>query len=402
MDIGDVPPVRHREVCTAADLGEEPDVTVYDRVAAQASDSVTKVAWFGVTATVHAADAALHDYVASQHHLVETHVPADGVLFDAQIYACTNSPLLEEVYSAIHAGASYYREAFQGEWYRCGDLPGAVFAMVADRPNMSKHALLTRDFQSWAIVCQKADELGLAVTRAIRELVREDLLRRGAIMLHAAAARTADGRGLLLVGASGSGKTSAAVRIGQSGGLAVGTDRTALVPVGGEWLAVGMPMSIRLGQGSASALGVLHALGARSPIRAHNPFGTATRPEPTLGKEQKLSLSNAEVFELLGCGFAPATAIDTVLVFTNGAHETPKSTELASVETAAALREHTFMPDPDYRSRWLSADPTPETADGLPAELAAVAGRHHGLLVAWDPVLHCGDDTAEVLVPPRP
>lgn len=345
------------------------------------------IRWHTAHIRVHTDLPAVRAYVANQHHLVAD--TAGGPVHD--LTATVDPATLDSVRALIDPDAEI-REAFTGERYALVRREDG-YALVSASPAMYDHALLTRDFRSWLVVGAAEDSLGLVLTRTIREIVREDLLRRGAIMCHAGAARSADGHGALLIGTSGAGKTSAAIRIGMApGGRAVGTDRTFLLRDGDRWLAVGLPMSTRLGAGAATAMGVPDRL---VPIRAGIPQ-LAGQPRP-----DKVSLSNAEAHDLLGCGFVAATPVETIILLEPVPGTQPSTQDLDQAEATTRLAEHVLCPDPAYHSHWLAelADPQGPGETGEPKELAAlIAAGLPVRQVTWDPALHCDEHTGDLLL----
>lgn len=363
-------------------------MSLYERAVERAhGDSVTRIDWFTTAVRVHTPFPAVHDYVAGQHHITVPAFPTPPSREPVDLYALADSGLLSALRSLPRAHGAGRRESFRGWWYECHETPDGALALLAGEGHEINHALLTRDFREWAVVAARPEQLGLVVTRTVRELVREDLLGQGALMLHAAAAVLPDGTGVLLAGASGAGKTSAAVRVAQAGGRCVGTDRTFLLRRGGRWLAVGLPMSTRLARGSADALGVAEGLGGRTPIRA----------EGHRLAQVKLSLSNAEVHELVGGGFTPAAAVGRLIVLDAAGSAEPRVVALPASEAKKALGEHLLVPDPAYRSRWLAPDPAPERTLGTEDELFAATSQVPALGVAWDPASHCDEHTARLL-----
>ncbi|MDF3290306.1 hypothetical protein [Streptomyces silvisoli] len=368
----------------------------YERAAAQAVGTGThdpvEVRWGTVVVRVHTSSAWVRHYVADQHHLVEPRSLGGVAPHTVDLFAVADAALLADVKAHLADRAAAVREAFAGESYRFAQLAASETALLADRPTMYDHALLTRDFLSWVVLAARSQDLGLLVTRTIREIVREDLLARGAVMFHAGAAELSDKHGLFLAGPSGAGKTSAALRAALGGGLVVGTDRTLLLAHGGQWFAVGLPMSTRLGPGSASALGIASAMDGHIPIRS-----TLSQPGTPQSGPDKLSLSNAEVYAALGCGFTPTTPIESLLVLQPSPDVSPRVTDVDPAEAVGHLAEHLLSPDPAYRSRWLAAQPDAATTADPRALAAAIVAQLPVAQVVWDPVLHCDDGAATLL-----
>ncbi|MGW2108901.1 hypothetical protein [Streptomyces sp. NPDC001948] len=383
-------------------------MNLYERAVQQALEGSghhpVPVRWFTSALQVHTNSRRTRAYVASQHHVVAHPSFAPAVLPVTDLYAVADPALLGIIRSAAVGRPVSRRESFRGVWYACWKTGGDGAVMLVDDGHAYQHALLTRDFRSWAVVGDRREDLGPVVSRTVRELVREDLLRRGAVTFHGAAAELAGGGGgVLLAGASGAGKTSAAIRVGRGGGRAVGTDRSFLLEWGGTRILVGLPESTRLSVGSAEAMGIARALRERSPIRGLNPFaqgGTDRSGEgPRTAKEPKVSLSNAEVHELLGCGFVAATPADSLVVLESMPHASPRLDDLDPAEAVAALRPHLLAPDPDYRSRWLTAEPGSEAPEAATARLSALVDGRPVRRLVWDPALHCDDTVAQLLSP---
>jgi hypothetical protein len=142
-------------------------------------------------------------------------------------------------------------------------------------------------------------------------------------------------------------------------------------------------------------MGVPGMLSGRTPIRAGIPqLAGAPRPD-------KVSLSNAEANDLLGCGFVAATPIETIILLEPVPGAEPAARELDAAEATTQLAEHVLCPDPAYHSHWLApvADPGAAGETGEPKELAArIAAELPVRRVTWDPVLHCDEHTGGLLL----
>lgn len=355
------------------------------------------VDWFSPRVRVHTDDATTRDYVASQHHTLQSRSAAGHV----DLYAVADPGLLDHVRDTVTGPVRGRREAFRGEWYALRRSPAGEEVLLTEDGHNSPHALVTTDFRSFALIGRSPAAVRLVITRTVRELVREDLLARGAMMFHGAAARHADGHGVLLVGAASTGKTSSAIRIAQGGGRVVGTDRVLVLRHGGRWTVVGLPMSTRLGAGAVRALGLVDVLRERAPIRAINPFRRAAVEAPTETTSRygldKVWLSNAEIHELLGVGFASATTVDSIVVLAGAVDGEPRVEPLTPDEAAAELAAHLMAPDPDFRSRWLAADPTPESPRDVRRPLENLVRDRAASRVVWDPARHCDERTPALL-----
>ncbi|ATL86859.1 hypothetical protein DNK48_09650 [Streptomyces malaysiensis subsp. malaysiensis] len=363
------------------------------------SRSPLAVDWYRTRLRVWAGDPGAHRHIASQHQLVEPTCPVPGPHPVADLHAVCDPDLIAGERLGPRTGR---RQAFTGEWYAEHSGSDGETVLVSEDTDKHPHTLVTPDFRSWAVVARETGSLGLLVSRTIRELVREAVVADGALMFHGAAAQRPDGRGVFLAGASSSGKTSSALWLGRWGGRLVGTDRTFLAPTGTGWLAVGLPVSTRLGAGSVEALGILGAVRDRVPVRAINPFRTGAgavpvhRPEPGTPMN-KVWLSNGEVREILGSPFTAATRVDTLVVLERATCAEPRVERLEAMDAAAALRPHLLAPDPDYRSRWLARDASPESAERALSCLSELLRDHTVVRLRWDPSLHCDARLPELL-----
>ncbi|MEU2954023.1 hypothetical protein ACIOUE_23675 [Streptomyces xanthochromogenes] len=349
------------------------------------------VEWYRTRLRVRTSAPGVHRHLASQHHTVTPDVAVPEPLPPADLWVLADPDPFAERRLGAPTGR---RQAFTGEWYAEHRGADGETVLVSEDTATHPHALITPDFRSWALVAPRPESLGLLATRTVRELVREAGVSDGALMFHGSAAQRPNGRGVFLVGDAGAGKTSSAVWLGRGGGRVVGTDRTFLAPTAAGWRAVGLPVSTRLGAGSVKALGILDELRGHAPVRAINPFragagGTpAPRPGPGLPVD-KVWLSNSEVNDLLGVPFTAATHAHTLVVLESATGGEPSFARLDAADAAAALRPHLLTPDPDYRSRWLAADPTPERAEPARAGLAALVRERPVFRLRWDPAAHC-------------
>ncbi|MER5431782.1 hypothetical protein [Streptomyces sp. NPDC002588] len=381
-------------------------MTLFERVTARtAGRHAVHLEWFRTRLRLFSDLPDATDYLVAQHHVVGPPVPAGDPppprAPAPALHLTADARLLDVVRGTASGQRITGRESFTGWWYDCWRAGDGVFVLSSGRGHESEHALLTTDFRSWALVGAHPGPLPGTAARTIRELVREDLLAEGALMMHASAAVLPDGRGLVMVGGSGAGKTSAAVRVARARGRCVATDRLLLLPDGADWIAVGLPMSTRLGVGALRALGVTDDLLRRPLIRhrAGAPSPASSAGARSADPRAKLSLSNEEVFDVIGGGFVSATRVDRVVVLRACATAMPRLSTLTPAEAVPALREEALLPDPAYRSRWLAHDPRPEPATWTLGHLSALAADVPVAELRWDPHLHCDEQTHNRLAP---
>ncbi|GAB2962942.1 hypothetical protein [Streptomyces heilongjiangensis] len=347
----------------------------------------TRTTWRDLELRVRAEAPEVLGYVSSQHRLAREEPDRAATRID--IEAVSSPSRLAELAARP---ATERRESYAGWWYGCHRNEDGAFVLVSQEGHEFSHALITTDFLTWEIVTAHEHELGLVVTRTMRELVREHFVDRGALMLHGAAAVLPDGTGVVLAGPSGAGKTSASVQLARAGGHCVATDRCLLLPDGPEWAVVGLPLSTRLTREAAAGLGI--APGETDRLIRHGE-AAVRRPDP----KGKISLSNEEMRRLAGVEFLASARIDMLVLLDNTGAPRPLSGPLAEDEAVAALAEHILVPDTAYRGRWLSADASPEPAgdvkDRLRELAAAVPARH----ATWTPATYKSDVLAAWLAP---
>jgi len=360
-----------------------------------------ELAWFGIRVRIHADDATVTDYVAKQFATAEDSEcrPPEATVRNRNVHVRRHAGLLDDLVELGHRHGTVGRRSFKTEVYQ--QVHGLNDRTVLLKDLLAPdHAFVGSGDGAWLVVC-RGEPSGLVVTRLVRELVRDDLLDRGALMFHGAGALTSDGVGVLLAGHSGTGKTSAALRLAGGGGRVLGTDRTLLVPSADRWWIVGLPTSTRLGVGAVSAFGILDRLRQIAPLRAINPFNPDIPEQSYAGmREPKVSLGNGEVEELLGTRFAPAAPATRLVVLEPGAPETFRRRRLSASAARRALVEHLMDPDPDYPDLWLH----PRQPAECPGAFERTTERMRLLVsdvavdrVAWTPRIHCDERVAELI-----
>lgn len=162
------------------------------------------------------------------------------------------------------------------------------------------------------IVLVAAERARVAATigiRVVRQLVMRGGEVRGGRCVHAAAVDI-DGRGLLIAGHPGSGKTTALTHlIEDHGARPVSNDRTALIPTGtGRWHAIGVPLAARF---TPEGIG-----GSPTLTAALNHF------EPSRGRhlvDGKIELTPWELATLFNRSTAPVTEVAQLVILTRSA-----------------------------------------------------------------------------------
>jgi len=375
------------------------------------------LSWFDLRLEVVTDLDSVRAEIAAQHEVLDT---AHGSCPDRRVRLVIDPHLVERVRAGGAGRRSALVESFAGWWYETWPGEGAGRVLASGEGQEWDHVLLTEDFRSWTVIGAAVEGAAVAVGRLLRELIREDLVRRGALMFHAGAAVLPDGRAVMLPGDAGAGKTSSAVRVAEAGGHVVATDRLLLLPPGstgstgspgsagspggtgssGGWWMVGLPSTTRLGAGAVAALGLAPRLvGEAASGRSRPDWLTSLARSGELSDASlsagKLSFSNKEVRTLVGGGFMSAAPLDQIVVLRAQDIAQPETARLA--EPLGAIEDHLLVPDPAYRTHWLAARPFREDPVTARQALGRLVADVPVRQLSWSPARHCDGSTASLL-----
>lgn len=361
------------------------------------------LSWFDLRLEVDTDLDNVRAEIAAQHEVIEAALPPSS---GYRLRLIIDPDLVARVRSDGAGRPSTAVESFAGWWYETWPREGGGRVLAAGEGHEWNHVLITEDFRSWTVAGATVSGAAVAVGRLLRELIREDLVRRGALMFHAGAAVLPDGRAVMLPGDAGAGKTSSVVRVAEAGGCAVATDRLLLLPPGGStgtsagWWMVGLPSTTRLGAGAVAALGLAPRLAGEARPGRSRPDWLASLAEhgrlPDRSRSaDKLSLGNMEVRALVGGGFVSAAPLDGIVVLrANGA---PQPTLTHPAEPLAAVETHLLVPDPAYRTHWLSVRPFREDPATARSALRRLVADVPVRELCWSPTRDCDRFTAPLL-----
>lgn len=351
--------------------------------------------WFGANVRVQACPDVV-TYLSSQFAVDPDHLGRPRAMSPREIgvRVVSNATILDGLVPP-QAGTVRPRLSFKTETYT--EVLRSDMFVLLDQGEPPDHAFVGLEDGRWLAVF-RGEPSGLVVTRLVRELVREDLLQRDALMFHGAGALTRTGLGVFLVGNSGAGKTSSSLRLAAGGGHVLGTDRALVVPVDDGWWVAGLPTSTRLGLGAVRAFGLLDQLSAAAPIRAINPFNPDLPHQSYLGmKEKKVSLANGEVAALLGSLFTAAAPLHRVLVLQAGPRDIFRREIIEPCAARHLLTEHLMEPDADYPDRWVRREPAPPRPQRLAELIDRLVAQVEVERVVWSPPVHCDEETTQRL-----
>lgn len=200
--------------------------------------------------------------------------------------------------------------------------------------------------------------------RLVREYAVDELCRRGALRLHAAAARVG-GAGVLIVGAAGSGKSSTVAQLVAAGAGFVANDRALVVPGPRGPDIIGVPLAVRW---SAPQLRWFRS-GERYLEHYHR--RSAYRASDEVAGFRKYELTPAEVAGLSGRPLVPTAPLRAVVVADRT--EATEPATLSRVDRALVhdeLMAHHLSEDPAF-PRFFRQGPLPPPPSPAPlVELA--------------------------------
>jgi hypothetical protein len=233
----------------------------------------------------------------------------------------------------------------------------------------------------WHVVLGGQAPVIMPDKRLAAEIMRGQLACRGGVELHAAAVSLPGGRGIALVGGSGSGKTTAALVLGAHGRLCSG-DRVTLLSMDSGVRLAAYPDALRLGLGTARALGVDEILCSRPLLRPQDfrtPAGGIDDECWRPGSRRKISLTRRETEELLGIPVGSAGPLTDLIVLHRAADAGPaRLTSVPPSEARAAVAAQGMWLRAEYQP-WLQAG----NRDGTPPADGALLNRILGSLRVW-------------------
>ncbi|MFI5520046.1 hypothetical protein [Streptomyces platensis] len=277
----------------------------------------------------------------------------------------------------------YYRRAPDGTWLSCGDRPADTTG-----PALPRHAVGIRAGQ-WTILHDDGSGTGERARTGdivLRALVAAALGALGALTVHASAATGRDGRAVVFLGDSGTGKSTLALGLARAGGHFVSGDRTLLVPGPGGWWAVGAGLLPRFRWGTLEGLGLATRVRDAALLR-HGDGRCRVADLPLV--PAKVVFTPAESERVLGFRTADCAPLGRLVVLSPTAGRTPEARAVAPGATAAAVRTHSLPSDAGFLG-W-PATGRPPGVRGI-TDLAEEVARS---ALAWDPVGHRAEEALD-------
>lgn len=304
-----------------------------------------------------------------------------------QITTRRDPPAVRQVQEVAAAGgqqavAAYGQPGYFAQPPLTGPLAGAYAQVLLRRSDAGAggYFLGRGHAGDWHVVLGDQAPVIMPDKRLAAEIMRGQLARRGGMELHAAAVSLPGGRGIALVGGSGSGKTTAALVLGAHGRLCSG-DRVTLLSVDSGVRLAAYPDALRLGLGTARALGVDEILRTGPLLRPQDfrtPAGGIDDECWRPGSRRKISLTRREAEELLGIPVGSAGPLTDLVVLHRAADSGPaRLTLVPPAEAHAAVAAQDMRLRAEYQP-WLQA----ADRDGPPAD-RGLLNRILGSLRVW-------------------
>lgn len=269
----------------------------------------------------------------------------------------------------------------------------------AGSDELGRHAVVFEPTRGWLVISTGDVRPRKALKRVASELVLASALSRGGAVLHSATARHGN-LGLVFVGDSGAGKTTAALAAAKCG-LFVSGDRTGLVRVDGQLRAVGFPDATRIGLGFVSSLGLEPVLTQLNLLRPQNfrHGDSVAAGAREYGSRAKVSLTRTELEVLLGLLTTSGVAVDALVLVERARTHGP---QVMAAEGGGIRRvaESVIRPGASEAGDWLF-EPRGLADGARPADAHAVVRRLLGgvpvLTLRWDPESQQAEDALEAV-----
>ena len=304
------------------------------------------------------------------------------------IYAVCDDDFVAESYRHLTREGTHPIEPYRGDTWLAGQAHARPAWARAHVESIARGAvvIINEAERTWTIGAADTHTLCQAVVRFSRELLRAELASRGAYTFHAACAEDSVGRGLLFCGESGTGKTSLALQIAQSGYIVSG-DRTLVLTDGEDSLvAVGFPWSLRVGPGTLRSLGY---------AQQHRFLRTETSDYEA--GDQKIEFTAMEATALLNSPSTATCRVSCIVVVADADSAVPDSLRVRDQEREVVLAPHIREPDPAFGPFWHHGQGN-RPAMRHEVRLASLVGGTPIVRLRWDPRRHSARQAHEAIM----
>jgi hypothetical protein len=190
-----------------------------------------------------------------------------------------------------------------------------------------------------------AEEAVFEPARLLREIAVQKMLATGAVKLKGNVVVTRDGRGILILGDKGSGKTIVTLNELSSGGAFIGNSRVLVKCNSRTVEGIGLPITIRIGEDTIKAIDGL--------ARWYSGYPESSQLKIASYDEQvrirKIELTPRELAGALGVMIVPSVVLDQVWYLTREVEDSPDLFR-------KAIKKSLINKDPAFPAFWLEAE----------------------------------------------
>ena len=360
----------------------------YRRIVDRASGGMAaRREWWPVVVDYHAEDRDDAAWFASHFH-TSLRVPTTDVLVQFRVHSACDPRLLAVLTRTVAGATTAETEGFAGAFYQTGHLQDVHWWTTGRGHGAHRAAIGTVDGVDWVVLSSDVNSGRRNGVRLVRELVRRELLRRGAIAIHGSYAYVR-GQAVIFSGPSGAGKTTLAIAAARSGGLFIAGDRTYVCQCEHSLRAVGFPTVARIGFGTIDEYGLVPLL-ERAALQREQVAKVGTRIEDEVkefGALNKLELNQLELEVLLSAPTAAAAPLRGIAILGRGSEGAIVVDPISAEEGYAALAADMLVPDPVWPRDWLASEASPPIAvvAAAPRSAEDVLPAVDWLSVRWRP-----------------
>ena len=205
--------------------------------------------------------------------------------------------------------------------------------------------LIRRGEDLFISICPGAEAVVFEPARLLREIAIQKMLAAGAIKLKGNVVVSANGRGVLMLGDKGSGKTLSTLNELLSGGAFVGNSRVLVKYSSATAEGIGIPISIRIGEDTIKAIDGLARWYSGYPQNSQLKLSDYDEQV----RIRKIELTPKELAAALSVRIIPSVVLDEVWYLTR---ETEDSLELFR----KAIKKSLINTDPAFPAFWIEEE----------------------------------------------